>query len=188
LKHRILAAALALGVLSSAPAAFAFQGISMISPPDPQETRKAPERDDNFLKMAAQSDMAEIAMATLAMDRAQSPAVKEYAEQMLWDHKNAAVKNMMLAQKRRVVLPMGPNEEQQATLAKLEGLQGAAFDKAYLEANVMAHEKAVQLFRDEAAYGLDADFRHFAATLLPKLHMHWEHAKMMLKPAAGTRR
>lgn len=181
MKHRTLAAIVALNVLTFAPAASAYQGMSMVSPPDPQETRKVPERDDAFMKAAAQSDMAEIAMAELALERGTSDAVKHYAEHMVSDHSGAAVKNKMMAQHRRVILPMTPNEEQQATLAKLEGLQGAEFDRAYIAANVEAHAKALQLFRDQAAYGHDVDVRDYAAMLLPKLHQHWEDARQMHK-------
>ena len=179
MKHRTLAAVLALAVLSVAPAASAFNGIAMISPPDPQETRQVPERDENFLKLAAQSDMAEIEMARLALERATSDAIKGYAQHMIDDHKSASVKNMMIAQHRRVNLPMGLSPEQQATRDRLASLSGTAFDHAYIKANIEAHAKAVQLFRDQAAYGLDPDVRHFAATLLPTLHQHWEAARKL---------
>jgi putative membrane protein len=54
----------------------------------------------------------------------------------------------------------------------LAKLQGAAFDRAYIQHMVNDHEEDVKLFRTEAKHGKDPDLKRFAAHTLPTLEAH----------------
>lgn len=54
-----------------------------------------------------------------------------------------------------------------------------SFDKAYLNNQVDAHEKAVELFKKEAASSDKAELKAFASETLPKLEQHLEQAKAL---------
>ncbi|PAV70853.1 hypothetical protein WR25_25628 [Diploscapter pachys] len=52
-----------------------------------------------------------------------------------------------------------------------------SFDRSYVNNQVEAHEKAVELFRKEAASSDKAELKAFAGETLPKLEEHLKHAK-----------
>lgn len=54
-----------------------------------------------------------------------------------------------------------------------------SFDKSYVNNQVAAHEKAVELFKKEAASGDKPDLKAFAGETLPALEKHLEHAKQL---------
>ena len=60
----------------------------------------------------------------------------------------------------------------QAVLTKLERLDGAAFDRAYVDDQIRDHEKTIALFEREAKSGKDAELKAFAEKTLPTLKEH----------------
>jgi putative membrane protein len=69
----------------------------------------------------------------------------------------------------------------------LQNLTGAAFDKAYMDEQVKAHESAVQLFDKQANGGQDAELKAFAAKQLPTLREHLKMAQdIKSKLGSGT--
>jgi putative membrane protein len=60
---------------------------------------------------------------------------------------------------------------------KLNGLSGAEFDKAYVDAMLADHEEDVALFKSEADGGKDADVKAWAGKTLPSLQMHLDMIK-----------
>ena len=61
--------------------------------------------DTQFMAQAAQMNMAEIALSQLALRRASSNEVKQYAQRMVQDHSRANTRLVQLAQQKRVTLP-----------------------------------------------------------------------------------
>ncbi|WP_313430611.1 DUF4142 domain-containing protein, partial [Pseudomonas sp.] len=54
-----------------------------------------------------------------------------------------------------------------------------SFDKCYVNNQVDAHEKAVELFKKEAASSDKPELKAFASETLPKLEHHLEQAKAL---------
>ena len=50
---------------------------------------------------------------------------------------------------------------------------------------VADHQKAVEMFRDQAANAENADVKKYAETLLPKLDMHLEKAQRLQSKLFG---
>jgi putative membrane protein len=69
------------------------------------------------------------------------------------------------------------NATQQASLNSLRNLSGEAFDDAYLDAQVAAHENAVRTFEQFAANGEAGPLRDWAQRTLPNLRQHLEHTQ-----------
>jgi putative membrane protein len=64
---------------------------------------------------------------------------------------------------------------------------GAAFDKAYIDDQVKAHQDAIALFEKEASGGSDAELKAFAAKQLPGLRGHLKQAQdLQSKLGAST--
>jgi putative membrane protein len=92
----------------------------------------------------------EIAAARDAQQRASSPAVKNYAASMIRAHSKSLQEARSLSQKLGVRPEEGNaaillHNRGQHELAALNGLQGRAFDKAYIDAVVRDHQTALNL-------------------------------------------
>ena len=107
--------------------------------------------DGEILAIAQASNTAEIDAGKLAKSRAQNPQVKQFAQQMVKDH---SAMNTELA--KNLDLKLMDNDESQRirqdaldSLEQLEGMQGADFDKAYIDKQVMMHEEVVAMMQDK---------------------------------------
>lgn len=133
--------------------------------------------DAKFVTTAAADGMAEVDAGKLAQQKATSPRVKGFADMMVKDHTKAGDELMALAKKKNIVCPTGPTKEQQDKAADLAKKSGKDFDKAYVDAMVDGHEKAVKLFTDASQNCKDADLKAFATNTLPTLKMHLDSIK-----------
>lgn len=137
--------------------------------------------DQDFIKKAAQVDLAEVQMAQLAQQKSQSEHVKQMAQQILNDHQQNEEQVKQLAQKNNVTLPDQPDSKHQAELQKLQKLDGAAFDKAFIKAQRKDHQKTVNLFREQAKNAKNPDVKSYAEQTLPKLEQHLDMARGAMK-------
>ena len=72
----------------------------------------------------------------------------------------------------------------QALKDKLNGLSGADFDKAYMEAMVKDHRKDVSEFQ-RATNSSNADVKSFASETLPTLQEHLQMARTTWNKVSG---
>jgi putative membrane protein len=128
--------------------------------------------DRNFVDRAAAGGMAEVKLATLAMDRGSSMQVKNFARKMLEDHSKANTELKGIAEQKSLALPTGLDPKHQEVYDKLAKLDGAAFDREYMKAMTQDHDDTVKLFKDEVAKGQDVDLRSFASKTLPVIEKH----------------
>lgn len=133
--------------------------------------------DTDFMTKAALGGMAEVELGKLAATKAQSAEVKKFAQQMVTDHTKANDEFKAIAGEKNFSMPVRLDAKHQAVLDKLNGLSGAEFDKAYVEAMVADHEETIALFKSEADGGKDADVKAWASKTLPNLQMHLEMIK-----------
>jgi putative membrane protein len=100
-----------------------------------------------FVAMATMSNTFEIRSSELALKRSGDHDVRRIAEHLIADH-TAAQQNLaaVAGPLGLEVPPPSLNAEQRAVVEKLSRLRGDAFDRAYLEAQVTAHEQAIALF------------------------------------------
>jgi putative membrane protein len=134
--------------------------------------------DRKFAMMAAMGGMAEVEMARLALTKASSDAVKQYAQKMIDDHTTANAELMQIASAKGLTLPTAPDAKHRAMMAKMERLSGAEFDRQYIMmAGHKDHQKMEKLFRDESMRGRDADLKAFAAKTLPVVQQHLQMAR-----------
>jgi putative membrane protein len=136
--------------------------------------QKAPADAVSFAKKVASANTFEIQSSELAQERAQSGDVRAFAQKMIADHTKAGQEFKSVVQEANVSPPPPeqPDTKQKATLSKLRNAQGAAFDKAYLTAQLKAHKEAVSLFRNYAKSGRTAPLKQFALNTLPTLEQH----------------
>jgi putative membrane protein len=133
--------------------------------------------DTAFAMKAAQGGAAEVQTGKLAAEKASSPDVKAFGQQMVDDHTKANDDLKSVAEKKRMTLPTDMNAHQQGTYSKLQRLSGDAFDRAYVKDMVKDHEDDVKEFQKEANNGKDEDIKGFASRTLPVLQGHLDKIK-----------
>jgi putative membrane protein len=155
-----------------------------------QKPLKAPaEADTRFALTAAEGGMLEVELGRMASAKASNAEVKEFAAKMVTDHSKANAELTEIASTKNLALPTQEQvkAKHQAMIAKLEKLEGAAFDREYMTAMVKDHDKDVALFEKQAKNGRDAALQAFAAKALPTLREHQKMAKQVsAKVAPGT--
>ncbi len=142
--------------------------------------------DKNFITKAAQGGIAEIKLGQLATERGVSDAVKQYGQQMIAEHTKANDELKQVAATKGVTLPSDMDAKSKAAYARLSGLKGAAFDKAYLKTQVMGHQEQAALFQREIKMGQDADTKAFASKTLPTVQEHLQMARMNAHMKSGA--
>ncbi len=139
----------------------------------------APRSTENFVKNATVGNMFEVQSSIIALEKSQNEAVKEFAGIMVEDHREAAqaMKKALADSGTDAVPPTGLDEKHRKLLDKMQSAEGAAFDKQYINAQVMAHNEAVDLFAQYSRNGEAGPLQAFAAGTLPTLKEHQEHVK-----------
>jgi putative membrane protein len=155
-----------------------------------QKQTKAPAEAMTFAKKVAAANTFEIQSSELAQQRAQSADVKSFAQQMISDHTKAGKEFKSAVQEANISPPPPeqPDAKQKAILAKLEKAQGAAFDKAYTNAQLNAHKEAVSLFRNYSKSGRTEPLKSFAQKTLPTLEHHLTMVQDLSKPGGVARK
>jgi putative membrane protein len=129
----------------------------------------------DFVKRAAQSNFAEIKVSQLAQSKAQSPEVKQFAQQMIDDHTQANSELAQLAKTKNLKVPDDADMMHKAALKMLQAKSGESFDTAYMKQMNKDHQKTIELFQAAStAPQVDKDLQAFASKVLPKLQQH-EH-------------
>jgi putative membrane protein len=132
--------------------------------------------DKKFMMMAAQSDLAEIQVGNLALQKSTNDQVKTLAQRLVDDHTKSSTAMKQLAQQKGVTLPADTDAKHKALASKLEGESGSKFDKDFLDANSADHHKVIKAFEEESTKGSDPDVKAFATQFLPPIQ---EHSKMI---------
>lgn len=132
--------------------------------------------DQQFVMTAMAGGKAEVELAELARDRASTDRVKELARVIEEAHGRANDELETIADRRDVTVGDGMHPGHEALEARLEGLKGPAFDRAYLDAMVEKHRKDIEAFTT-AAQSSDPDIRMFAEKTLPTLRAHLAQAE-----------
>ncbi|HYE51807.1 MAG TPA: DUF4142 domain-containing protein [Azospirillaceae bacterium] len=138
------------------------------------------EADKTFVTKAAQGNMAELATSKLALEKAQNPEVKKFAQQMIDDHTKATENLTKITQRYDIDLPGSMGEKHQGMLDKLKNASARDFDREYVTGQVDAHKEQVGLFQAQADQpGKETPLNAFAKETLPKLQAHLDHVTQL---------
>jgi putative membrane protein len=142
--------------------------------------------DMSFAQKAAQGGMAEVKLGQMAASKGQNPKVKEFGQKMVDDHSKANNELSSIAQRKNLTLPADVSAKDKATMDRLSGLSGDAFDKAYMSDMVKDHQTDIAEFQREANSGKDDDLKAFASKTLPTLQEHLKLAKAAASAVGAT--
>lgn len=165
-----LAGALGLALLSSAALAqdplYATPAGGTASPIDRQ-----------FAGRAAASNTFEVRSSQMALRKSRDPRVRDMARWMIESHTAAERKLQASASYEGYMGSAAPVEtpDTSGMLADLAGLDGAAFDQAYVADQIAGHEMAARQMGDYAVQGSYAPLLRYEASTRPEVEAHLAH-------------
>ncbi|MEU8374410.1 DUF4142 domain-containing protein [Micromonospora sp. NPDC048894] len=131
-------------------------------------------QDTQYLQAVHQVNLAEIVTGNLAQKKGQNEQVKQLGQQFVTDHTQLDQTVQSTAQQLNVTLPNAPTADQQKVIDKLNGLKGAAFDKAWVTAELAGHVQAIQATQTEISQGSEQSVVQLAQDALPVLQAHYD--------------
>jgi putative membrane protein len=167
--------------------AVALTACSTSAPPPPAPPPPAaadmsnPLMAPGYLAMAASSDQFEIQSGQMAQQMSQDPQVRNFGSLLVADHTRSTQMLMAAAQSAGITPPPpGLLPDQQAMLSQLQAAgSGPSFDMAFKNAQIAAHQSALQLHQNYAAQGDVPALRNVASQIVPVVQMHLNQAQML---------
>ncbi len=128
--------------------------------------------DKMFVKKAISGNFNEIDASKMALQKSQNDQVKQFAQKMIDDHQKMLDDLHALAGQENIKYKDEPTSEGKKMAAKLNGLSGADFDKAYVNGMVKDHKEDVRDFNAEVNTGKDQPTKDAAQKSLPVIQDH----------------
>lgn len=143
---------------------------------------KSAMSDQKFIETAAQIDMVEANLGQLAGTNAGEQGVKDYGQTLATDHTQDYQNLQNVAKQANLNVPTAIDAEHNKMMVDpLEKLNGAAFDKKYVQDMVAGHSKALELYKKEAQNAQSDAVKSYAQSVVPVLEKHLADAKDLEK-------
>ena len=166
----VAGAFIALGgaAVAQSPSQPSQSGMSAISPSTKQ-----------FLTKNATDSAYEFISAQLAVQKAQSPQVEQYALRLMDDHAQFNKALMQLARQKGLTLPVDLSPQDRTKLASLKQLFGAQFDQQYIQEVAKANAASVSEDKRAASTVKDPDVQAFITKFSPVDQEHLQLANAL---------
>jgi putative membrane protein len=145
----------------------------------------------NVASVVAMLNASEIAEGQTAVRKARDSGVKQFGQTMIDDHLKLQKKvdSVALAKNITPQAPPQAAEMEQKTSAledSLKALTGAAFDRAYINAQVAGHQEAIRKLNAWSSAVQDADFAAALRNAIPTIQDHLDKAKALQSKLGGA--
>jgi putative membrane protein len=134
-------------------------------------------QDRDFIAAACSGGRFEIESSQWARKHGLAGDAANIAVMMINDHQVMAKRLGEILAQKGVNGSDDLNDADAKALKQLEKTPDDQLGKAYIDAQVAAHQAAIAAFTSEAEHGRDADLRTFASSNLPVLRKHLEHVQ-----------
>jgi putative membrane protein len=143
----------------------------------------APASAQDFVDQVAASDMYEIEAGKLAEEKGSEAAIKSFGKMLVTDHtkSSADLKAAAAMAEPPITPPTALPDDKQAMLDSLKAATGADFDKMFIDQQIDAHSKALDLLNSYAAGGSSEPLKAFATTASQVVQGHLDKAKALKK-------
>jgi putative membrane protein len=131
-----------------------------------------------FLYKAQQGSNSEIMLGRLATQHGRSPAVRNFGQTLVEDHRQARDDIRALGAQFGVRTSRDPSAEAIEERQRLMTTNGRRFDREFIRYMIQDHEKDIAEFRDEAREG-HGQVSALARRQLPTLQHHLEIARSL---------
>ena len=147
--------------------------------------QSAAPSDAQIAGIVVAANTVDVEAGKLAKSKSKTKEVKEFAQLMITDHTGVNKQAGALVKKLKVT----PEESDTSkslkasgaeTMAKLKGLNGKAFDKAYVDSEVAYHQTVMDaLDKTLVPSAQNAELKALLVKVRPAFVAHLEHAKGM---------
>ena len=144
------------------------------------------KKDARAVQRMGEADLAEVQIGKLAEDKALSPEVKKFAQQMVDEHGKTMSDDEQLARAKGMEPPSSPSKKHQSAMKKLESMSGEQFDHAYMQQMVKDHEETLKELRGAAKNAKDPQVKAAATKMEPIVKQHLEMARSLSKGDAAA--
>lgn len=134
-----------------------------------------------FLKEAASDGKKEVKLAQMVQKNVEDQQVKEFAQMLERDHKNANERLKQLAEKKGWSLPNEMIDKHEDQVDEMEDLSGDELKRKYVMKMAEGHQKVVDKFKEAKKSAQDEELKKWIAETLPALEKHLERAKELAK-------
>lgn len=157
-----------------------------------------PPAAQGFAREVALTDMYEVNAGRLALDKSKDARVREFAQMMIDDH----TRSSQALQEAAITgnstpggnttgtgeysMPANLDQERQSQLDILQRLDGADFDREYLNQQAAGHRKTLDLLKAYAATGDVDELRQFAQGAIPTIQKHYDWLEQNAPGAMAT--
>lgn len=135
-----------------------------------------------FVSWAAMSNELEIESSQLALQRTRNQQIRQFAQQMIDDHRNAASQLREAASGMNV--PTQLDQDHQDVLADLRNTRNN-FDQQFINFQVEAHQDTIDVYREFQDTTSNRDLREFVQNTLPVLQDHLRMAQRLQGQIGG---
>jgi putative membrane protein len=142
-------------------------------------TTAASPGDQMFVESIFKSDAVEVQLGQLALQKSQSPDVKQFGQKMVDNRTKLDQQLQPIAGKLEVQKPKEPSRKDRQLIAKLGSLSGPQFDEEYIKAVVKDNQKDVKDFKSEAESAQDPSLQQAAKSDAPILAQHLQAAEQL---------
>ncbi len=132
-----------------------------------------------FLTDSIRSNIAEMRMGELALQRGRSKDVREFAETLVSDHTMGLQKTAALARMAGVTPPTESTADAIKKHEAMSKLSGEEFDREFVSHMVMSHQQGIAKYTEAARDGGNPEVAELANDTLPTLQKHLETAQSL---------
>jgi putative membrane protein len=138
-----------------------------------------PKTAPEFVRAAAIANNYELEAARLALQKAEAPATRQFAQRMI-DHHTKLGQDLRAAAQAAAVgvdAPAGLDPRREEMMSNLRGVSQQDFDERYLEQQELAHQETLALMRGYAEGGDVPQLRTVAADAAGLVDQHLARAR-----------
>jgi putative membrane protein len=143
--------------------------------------------DGEILGVLGAVNQGEVKAGELAKERSSAAAVDEFAQHMIDAHSQAQGTVLAVSGLEPTSSGLSRSIEEQGTaeMAKLQGLQGAEFDRAYAESQAKMHQQVLDTIDSILLkQATSREVKSLLETLRPQVAEHLAHAQQLETPSA----
>lgn len=144
--------------------------------------------DQSFVTQATYGGLAEVALGETAQRRGASADVRDLGRMLATEHGRANEELAALARTKGMSPPTSPDAGRTTIGAALGRLEGATFDRQYLQQQLSEHDVTIALYESAARNATDSDVRAFANKWLPPIRQHADRIRTLTTRAVSSSR
>ena len=138
------------------------------------------DTDKQFLTQAAQGIIADYANGAAAVNRAQSPAVRQLGIWFMEDHDRLNISLFALAGSKGLNLPLTMTAQDQSDLTTLTAKQGADFDRGWLQQAIKTNKQDISDAEKQMKTATDPEVKPMIRAYLSTEYGHLAAAQTIM--------